>query len=234
MWHDTEEWAKATRPTKALNIVLAHMCVALWALLVIRGYQDFNQLSPPRLAESISVFVGGMATYLSFLVYTQERHNITKVINEVDRKCLSVPIPTDSPRYKQWLEETKRLYKTEGLIVCGCILTGVVLGFSQFLFVVMTGTLFYDSVIFISDESYSWPWWLQSVYQGGVVLHSGIFYSLKDFILLDIFYQLHRLFKVQADTIMELCLDENYDPEEEYKKLTGALKEILELYEWVI
>lgn len=234
MWYDTEEWEKASRTAKALNFLLAHICAVLWALLAIRGYQDFNQLSPPRLAESISVVVGGITAYLSFVRYSQERHNITKVIKEVDGKCLSVPLPTDSPRYKQWCQETKKLYRTEGLIMFGSILTGVGMGFSQFLFVVMTGTLFYDSVIFLDDESYSWPWWLQSVYQGAVVLYSGIFYSLKDFILLDIFYQIHRLFKVQADTIMELCLDENYDPEAEYLKLKGALKEILELYEWVI
>lgn len=104
---------------------------------------------------------------------------------------------------------------------------------SQIVFTVVTGTLFYDAVVIVSDESYSWPWWLQNIYQEGVTVYSGLFTGLFNFIGWNLLYQIHRLFKVQAGTVMELCQHRNFDPKQEYDKLRGALKETLELYEWV-
>lgn len=232
IWYDTEEWAKASRVTKVISFALIHLLVLMWILVAIRIHQEFAVLSPSRMGESFCGIMGGLYGYFTVIQYALERSAFSKVVKVVDQKCLAVP--KDSPRFQKQWQETTRIYKLEGKIMMGAVAIGVIMAFSQTLSAIVTGTLFYDSYVLISDESYSWPWWLQQLHQGGVMLYMGYLGGLINFITLDLLYQISRLFRVQADTIMELCSETNYDPEKEYSKFKGALKEILELYEWVI
>lgn len=227
MWYDTEDWTKISFFKKCFNIVLIHFVFFLWIIVGIRVSRDYRVLSAPRLAESFSVGLGGFLVYLSFLRYASHRHQLTKVIREVDAKFLAVPKSTQ--REKEWWKKATKNYLTEGYIFFGGMFVGSLPGVSQFLAMLLSGTLFYDTVVFISDESYSWPWWLQCFYQGWNIAFAGFFYSIKDFILMDLFYHLAVLNQVQADKVMQLCEGENYDEEEEYRLLAGALKEAVDL-----
>lgn len=231
MWFDTDEWAKISRFKKVVHYLLIHVVIFLWVLVGIRVYQEFEQLSPSRLAESLSAILGGLYAYLTFMRYALERDMITNVIQTIDRKCLTVP--RNSPRFLAQWDDTMATYKLEGKVMMAAVAMGLTLALSQSTYALISGVLFYDQYIIISEESYSLPWFMQFAHQSGVMFYTGYMGGLVNWIPLDILFQINRLFSIQAYTIMELCLDPNYDPDQEYNKLRDALHEIMDLYAWV-
>lgn len=232
LWSDTDAWAKSGWLRKLLNFVIVALLFVLWPFVILRVYRDFAELSIPRVAEAISVGVGGALTMLSSLRMATERDTLTQAVRAVDEKVLAVP--KDTPRWEKWWQETRRNYVTEGrILLVGCLLP-LAVGIPQLVYMVRTGRLYFDSAIPLSDESYSWQWWLQAVYQSCNPTGACFLYSLKEFLWLDTYYHLSMLFRVQAETVMELCLEENFDPVEEYQKLRGVVLEISALKEWVI
>lgn len=169
---------------------------------------------------------------LSSLRMATERDTLTQAVRAVDEKVLAVP--KDTPRWEKWWQETRRNYVTEGrILLVGCLLP-LAVGIPQLVYMVRTGRLYFDSAIPLSDVSYSWQWWLQAVYQSCNPTGACFLYSLKEFLWLDTYYHLSMLFRVQAETVMELCLEKTFDPVEEYQKLRGVVLEISALKEWVI
>lgn len=226
MWYDTEDWKKTSRLTKCVNMVLIVICWFLWVLVGARVVKDYAEIPATRIAESFAIGLGGMVTFSALVRFAVERDEITDLIHVVDAKFFCVP------KDKKWWARSKKVYIVEGQILFGAMVLGFLVGGSQLIFMAYTGMLFYDTII-DSEESYTLTWWLQSVYQGWDLAFSGLFFSLKDFIWADMFYHISCLFRVQAETIMELCRDEIIDSEQEYVKLRNALEEILELYKSV-
>lgn len=227
MWYDTEAWKRASRLTKFGNISIILVCVFLWVLVVAGVIRDYASIPVTRLAETFAVGLGGLVTFSSFTSYAYYRHEITELIRVVNGKFLAVPMD------KSWWALSRKVYVIEGYILYGGMCLGSGVGMSQFIFEVFTGTLFYDTII-NTDNSYSLYWWVQSVYQAWDLFFSGLFFTLKDFIWADMFFHITMLFRVQAETIMELCPDQYFDPDEEYLKLRNALSETLKLYESVL
>lgn len=66
-------------------------------------------------------------------------------------------------------------------------------------------------------------------YQSFSPLYLALYGTLKELLWLSSYYYLSVLYQVQADTIMELCERENYEPEAEYQKLRKVFLELRDL-----
>lgn len=230
MWYTTEKWAKTSRATKIFSGFWVFSTGLLWFLVSLRIVMDYKLLAPSRITESISTVIGGTTAVFTFTQLGIQRDVMTDLIRAVDSKFLRVP--KESLRQKKWWEEARKIYIIEGYLLFLSEAASLLLGASQVLYTMYSGKLFYDAVILISDESYSWPWWFQSLFQLSIVFYSAIYFTAKDFMLIDLFYHVSRLFGAQTDVILDLCEGEVYDPEVEFLKLRNALKETSEIYEY--
>lgn len=179
------------------------------------------------MAEGISHALGGC---MSFFINTwsgMQRDMLTQVIQSVDEKFLAVP--KDTPRFQKWWKETRRNYVTEGYTLLVFSFFSFAISVPQLLFMVVTGRLFYDTAMPLSDESYKWQWWLQVAYQSFGPFCFVLYGTLKELMCLSTYYHLSALYRVQADTIMELYERKDYDPKVEYQKLRRVFQELREL-----
>lgn len=203
----------------------------LWPLVIIRICVDFHALSVSRMTEGISISLGGCLTFISCIRSAMQRDILTQVVRSIDEKFLAVP--KDGERFKRWWQETRRFYVRQGYVLVVFTSGGLVIGLPQMLYMLFTGNLFYDTVTPLSEVAYTAPWWLQMVYQSWNPMFAGVYYSLKEFLWLDLYYQLTVLYQVQADTTLEIYQGLIVDPEKEYQKLKGVLKEMQDLKKWV-
>lgn len=229
MWYDTDRWARTSRATKTLNFFWIAACAFLWVLVGIRIHQDYQLLAASRLTESISSIIGSIIAVLAFLQMAFQRQEMTYLIRAVDAKFLRVP--KDTVRQQKWWKESKQMHTIQGYLLFLSMASGFLLGFSQLLYMAYTGNFFYEAVVIVSDESYSFPWWMQSLYQSAILMYSGVYCSAYNFLLIGLFYHVSRLFKVQEDAILELCAEADFDPEVELLKLKSALRETSEIHE---
>lgn len=201
----------------------------LWWLLVARVIQDFAVLSVSRIAEGVSLSMGGFLTFSSFFLFFFKRDNLTNVIRAIDIKVRSVP--RNTKREVEWWEEMTKTYVLEIKVLVTCLIAGVFICGPGILYALYSGQLTYDTVIPLSVESYTWQWWIQYIYQASDPIFSGIFFSFKEFLLTSSIYYLAVLFKFQAENTLELCADANFDPEVELRKLVAILREVGEITE---
>lgn len=97
----------------------------------------------------------------------------------------------------------------------------------------VTGKLYFDTAIPLSDRSFSWQWWIQMLYQSVTPVVSGVAYSAKEFVALSLIYHLGKLFQEQAAKILELCAEKDFDTEAEYRKLQNVIQELTDLDKYV-
>lgn len=229
MWFDTNEWANASKFEKVLHVLIFHAIVLLWVFLLTRLIGDFNDLPISRIAEGFSLSLGGFLLYLSFVLFNFKRDLITKAISDIDSKFGMVKA---SPvLLEKWSTSSRMIHILEIKVLTFCVVVGLLIGAPSIVYTLYKGQLLYETIIPLSDESYTWTYWLQYIYQATCLLYSGIFFSLKEFINVSLFYQLSFLIRLQADKILELCQDPNFDPELEYQKLVEIIREMAELTE---
>lgn len=229
MWFDTNEWQNAPKWEKVLHVVIFHAIVLLWVFLLIRLVGDFDVLPISRIAEGFSLSLGGFLLYLSFVLFNLKRDLITKAIVDIDSKFRSVEA---SPvLMEKWWKSARKIHVLEIKVLTGCVVVGLLIGIPPIVYTLCRGQLLYETIIPLSDKSYTFTWWLQYIYQATSLLYSGIFFSLKEFINMSLFYQLSFLMRLQSDKILELCQDPNFDPDVELKKLVDIIREMAELTE---
>lgn len=231
LWYDTEAWAKKSTPVRFLHVLAFCLNFLLWWLVIARVIRDFDDLSISRIADGIALTVGGFLTFLSFVLLYYYRDLMTGIIAEVDEKFCSVP--KDSDRMKLWWQSATKVYLFEIKLLVASLLVGLFIGGPTIIYALIMGQLLNDTVIPLSDESYTWEWWLQFIYQSLSQLVSGIYYSVKEFLALSLIYQVSALYRLQADNIMQLCVHKDFDPDEEFQRITDVFRELGDLLEWV-
>lgn len=199
----------------------------LWPLIIVRICQDFPDYPVTRMAEGFSLFLGGTTFLVCNLMFAIRRDTLTQVIMSLDEKILAVP--KDSPRFKKWWNDARKVYIIEGYMIPTVCLSCCLAFTPQLLYVIRTKRLYFDTALPLSDVSLTWQWWVHIAFQSVNPIFSNLFYSLKEFLLFDIYYHLAALYKIQTDTVMELCECPDYDPDEEYQKLRQIFFEMREL-----
>lgn len=230
LWFDTDDYAKAPRYAKILNVIILFFVPFLWFVMFARLMLDFKDLPISRTAEGISLAMGGTLTSSSIIRFNLNRDLLTDIIREIDHKY-RFTVPQDTVRGKKWWKEARALYCLEFYIVSVWIFSGFAVGVPWAISTVITGKLYCDTIIPLSTESYSWQWWIQNIYQSWDNIFSGAICSMKEFTWMSLFYHIGILYKVQADNIMQICKDPNFDPEVECKLLVDAIREMASLYE---
>lgn len=225
MWYDTEEYSKTKRFARILNATLIASIPLLWTIVLIRICMDFELLPASRISESICKVFGGSVAFFGYSYMSINRNQLTEIIKEVDEKFFA--FRKETSRNREWWVDTRKMYIFEGNLFFLGMAMGFFVGFSQIIFMCLTGSLFYNT-IWITNESYSFLWWMQASFQGLVVTYSGVFFSAKNCILADLVYTITRLIRFQAAKIM--VLNEEERNEVDYQKLSTCLKETIELY----
>lgn len=224
--YDTEAWKRASRLAKGIHVLIVLGLLSLWILLFGRVVTDFRNLPTDRIVECLSYCLGGTLTFFSFIRLHMKRDTLTEVIQELDRRIFAVP--KDSPRSLKWWQETRQIYIWEFYILCAGCVFGLGISIPQSVSIVITGKMYHDTLI-RHKATYCLSWWLELVYQGLNTLLSSLFYFPKDMMWTTIYFHLSRMYKVQAEKIMELCGMENFDGSLEYQKLKLIMNELIEL-----
>lgn len=229
MWYDTDQWAKTPTYMRILHVIIFLVVFLLWILLVLRVFKDFDDLPISRIAEGVSLAMGGLMSFTGFCTFYVYRDELTEVIRAIDEKFRAVSAQTESEQ--EWWKGATKTYIFESKILFVYTCMGICNTFPGVVAGLLTGKLYYDTIIPLSDESYTWQWWLQYIYQSWDGIYSGIFYSFKEFLSISVIYYLSLLVRVQAEKINHLFEKPDFDPEEEYDKLKGVYREMIELYE---
>ena len=103
---------------------------------------------------------------------------------------------------------------------------GIFNSFPGVVYALVTGKLYYETVIPLSDASFSWGWWLQFLYQSVDALYSGVFYSLKEFLMITLAFHIARLIRVQVANVEDMSKQVNMDPAEELRRMKRVLSEM--------
>lgn len=230
LFNDTEDWAKASRLKKALNYAAILFLFFLWLCVIIRLFIDWKELPISKIAEGMSLSLGGLMTFISLVSLALNRDSVTDMIRVIDEKYRAVP--KSSARNKAWWEKARETYILEWHIVCLSIVPSVSMAAPQLVYMIVTGELFYQTAIPLSKESYTWQWWVQMAYQTINVPWSGIAFSLKEIITLSLFYHVSEIFEEHSEQILELCAEKDFDGETEYRKLQHLIGEVTFLNEY--
>ena len=199
---------------------------SLWVLLFGRVVTDSANLPTNRIVEGLSFCLGGTLTFFSFIRLHTKRDTLTEVIQELDRHIFAVP--KDTPGSIKWWQETRQIYLWEFYTLCvGCVF-GLGISIPQSVSIVITGKIYHNTLI-RHEATYCLSWWLEMVYQGLNTLLSGLFYFSKDMMWATVYYHLSRMYKVQADKIMELCGAKDFEGRLECQKLKLIMNELMEL-----
>lgn len=176
LWYDTESWEKLGFFGRVFNVFGIHLLFYLWLGNFVVAVVSYNEIPFSRLIESISISLGGVLNYITLTRLFLRRHQMTKIIRDLDKKFANVP--RDTPRFKAWWVTFNKRFIKEGLFVFVFLIYGVFLGLPQFVYMVITGKLYFNSVL--SSVSYTPGWWIQVVYQSGNTFYSGINFCIKE------------------------------------------------------
>lgn len=227
MWSDKDQWAKDSLFEKIFHIFQFLAYFGLWILVVLRVIQDYKMLSIPRLAEGISLAIGGVITFISFLLFNYRRDELTMIFNKLDDIYMAVPKKTEIEL--EWWQRATKFYILEIKLLLAAIAGGILICGPEGVLCLINGDLYYDTVIPLSVEAYTPGWWIQYIYQSLVPTLSGIFFSLKEFMLISPVFHISLIYDLQTDRMMDICKRPNFNTQEEMAKLKTIMRELNEL-----
>lgn len=163
-------------------------------------------------------------TVSSTILLAYKRQEISEVILEVGEKYLHLAKISED-----FAKKVRDTYMIEFQLLAFVLAGGFAMGYTQPMYMLVSGNLFYDTALPLSTESYSWQWWLQMIYQGSIPILSGIVYSCKEFLLVAPHFYLSMMFNHHSQTIAKLYTTEGLDNDQEYKKLVGVARESCQL-----
>lgn len=224
LWYTTDHWNQQSRIKKFSNYLFFVFTASLWVTVVMRICSDFHSLSIPRLSDGVSMCVGGFSTVSSMVLLALTREGLSEVLMEAEDKYLAL-----IKRSESFSKKARWSYMIEFQLLTMATFGGIMLGVTQTAYMLVTGNLFYDTSLTGHTESYTLEWWLHMFYQGSVPVYSGIFYSLKEFLLMAPHYHLSLMFTHHAETVEGLWNGTNEDKDEDNEKLREVAKESCEL-----
>lgn len=167
-------------------------------------------------------------TVSSVALLAFRRKEMSEAIFDMEEKYLAIVKTSD-----HFNKTTRASYILELQGFLSAITISCLVGFSQSLYMLITGQLYYDTALSLSTESYSWQWWLQMFYQGFIPIHSALTYSCKEFLLAAPFYYISVMFKHQAHVVSQLYSSVGWDSGKEYEKLRLVSRDTCQLLGWV-
>lgn len=229
MFFNTDQWAKASSFLKALHVTMFVSVILLWIVVIARAIRDMEEFSLAPIVDPISKCLGGYLVFFSFLQLNYHRDTLTECIRVLNKMCLSVPIVSE--RNREWKQGLRRSFVLEAKLLFLSMTMGFFAGTPLTVQALMSGKLAYATIIPLSDESYTFGWWLQFVYQSAVTLISGVFFSGVEFLRIGMLYYWSLLMRFHSENILDLFQDPDFDPETEERKMCKIFREVEELME---
>lgn len=228
LWFNTEEWANSSKLLKASHITIIFVYFLFWFCLIARVSIDAMELPVSTVANAVARTLGGYLAFISFVIFNYYRNDLTECIQILGTKFRSVPINSEGKR--SWKKAATRTYVLELKLFFVYLSMGIFSSVPLMVNVAVTGEHAFDTVVPYT-KSYTLGWWLEFAYHVWINVVSGIFFASKEFIMVGLLYYVSVLLRVQAENILELWQDPNFDADAEQKKLCGIFRELNELME---
>lgn len=230
IWYDAEDYPKTTFVERTITMIIRILLPIMWISLFVEYCREYKNIPISKMCEGFSLIVGFLLTYYHVNQYAWRREDLTKMIAFVNNKFQEMQ-KVDTPHRREELAAIRDMYVIQGYVGLIGMSMGTIVGSSQGIFSLITGRLYYDSSLPFDQTPYCLQWFLQSLYQVLVVIFLGVYYSLKELVLLGMFFEITMLGQVQSADIRNLCSSPDYDPQVELNQLKVAIKETSDLLE---
>lgn len=230
MWHGYDHWQSLKWYQKQPHIWTIILSVIMWSSFGVYLVNNYSHLKLALICEGVSVLLDAMLTTSSFILCFVHRKDLTTVILKLDQEVRKVFLRTE--RREMWRNRFNWLFCAEGTILFTiCIAGALPIIISLSLGPLIKGELAYVTLLPLNKTPFSGQWWIEYFYQTYVLVTYYMYYNFKEFLKLNLLFQLSVLYKVAADDMQYLCKETNYKMEEEYEKLKEILRTLKNLEE---
>lgn len=176
------------------------------------------------ICEGLSLTMGASMTISNYCIFYLRRKELTGIILDLDEQVRNI-YSLRTERRDKWRKHFNETFVAEGTVLLVCSVIGnVSVAASQAIVPLISGQLAYETVLPFDKTPFCFQWWIEYLFHVFVVVFSIIYYSFKEFLMANIFYQLSVIYEMLADDFRHLCLEDDYKMEEEYEKVKKIMR----------